>query len=84
MENKLPYCNLQILFQTKYKLIIFSHLKIKFLFSYIPELFIKLSLMAAVLPTMVELSAILKSKCANDLEFSPLAIKMVKGIRILP
>ena len=31
MENKLPYCNIQIIFQTKRKLIIFSHLKIKFL-----------------------------------------------------
>ena len=69
MENKLPYCNLQILFQIKCKLIIFSHLKIKFLFTYVPALFIKISVVAAVPTTVVELRAILKSECANKLEF---------------
>ena len=69
MENKLPYCNLQILFQIKCKLIIFSHLKIKFLFTYVPALFIKISVVAAVPTTVVELRAILKSECVSNLEF---------------
>ena len=69
MEYKLPCSNLQTLFQTKCKLIIFSHLKIKFLFSYVPALFIKLRVVAAVLNTMLELSAILNSEYESNLEF---------------
>ena len=43
MKNKLPYCNSQILFQTKGKFINFSHSKIKLLFSYVLALFINSS-----------------------------------------
>ena len=69
MRNKLPHCNLRIVFQTKCKLINFSHSKIKFLYSYVLALFINLSAVAAMLPIMAKLSAILKSECVNTLEF---------------
>ena len=43
------------------------HLKIKFLFSYVLELFINLSAVAAILLIMAKLSAILKSECVSIL-----------------
>ena len=48
---------------------ILSHSKIKFIFSYVLALFINLSAVAAMLPNMAKLSAILKSECVNILEF---------------
>ena len=65
MKNKLPYCNLQIVFQTKYKLVNFSLSKIKSLFSHVLALFLNLSTMAAMLPIMAKLSRILKPQCVN-------------------
>ena len=79
MKNRPLYCNLQYLFQNNCKLIIFSHLKIKFLFSNVLALFIKSSVVATLLPIMEELSAILKSGCASKhLQVSPLTGKTVK------
>ena len=68
MKNKLPHCNFRIAFQTKCKLINFSHSKIKFLFSYVLALLINLSAVTATLLIMAKLSAILKSECVNTLE----------------
>ena len=48
-KNDFLYLNLQIVFQTKWKLIDLSHLKIKFLFSYILTLFVNLSVVTAQL-----------------------------------
>ena len=48
-KNDFLYLNLQIIFQTKWKLIDLSHLKIKFLFSYILTLFVNLSVVTAQL-----------------------------------
>ena len=59
MKNKLPYCNFRTAIQTERKLINFFT-KLKFLFSYLLALFTNLSAVAAMLPTMAKLSAILK------------------------
>ena len=48
-KNDFLYLNLQIVFQTKWKLIDLSHLKIKFLFSYILTLFVNLSVVTSQL-----------------------------------
>ena len=58
---------------------IFSHPKIKFLFSYVLALFINLGAVAAILPIMAKLSAILKPECVNTLEFLLLLEKKVTG-----
>ena len=58
---------------------IFSHPKIKFLFSYVLALFINLGAVAAILPIMAKLSAILKPECMNTLEFLLLLEKKVTG-----
>ena len=84
MKNKLPYCNLEFLFQTKCNLIIFSHLKIKFLFSYVPRLFMNLGAVAAMLHIMAKLKAILKSESVNTLEFLFLMGRKLKGIKNPP
>ena len=48
-KNDFLYLNLQIVFQTKWKLIDFSNLKIKFPFSYILTLFVNVSVVTALL-----------------------------------
>ena len=58
---------------------IFSHPKIKFLFSYVLALFINLGAVAVILPIMAKLSAILKPECVNTLEFLLLLEKKVTG-----
>ena len=69
MKNKLSHCNFRIVFKINVSLSMLSHSKIKFLFSYVLALFINLSVVAAKLPIMAKLSAILKSECLNILEF---------------
>ena len=63
---------------------VFSHSKIKFLFSYVLALFIHLSAVAAMLPIMAKLRAILKSECVNTLELLLSLEREWKGITILP
>lgn len=48
-KNNFLCRNLQIVFQTKWKLIDFSNLKIKFPFSYILTLFVNVSVVTALL-----------------------------------
>ena len=67
VKNKL--WNFQIVFQTKCKLINFITFKNKISISYVLALIINLSAVAAMLPIMAKLSAILKSECVNTLEF---------------
>ena len=47
---------------------IFSHSKIKYLFSYVLALFINLTAVAAMIPVMEKISASLKSECVNTLK----------------
>ena len=82
VKNKL--CNFQIVFQTKCKLINFITFKNKISISYVLALIINLSAVAAMLPIMAKLSAILKSECVNTLEFLLLLEREWKGITILP
>ena len=69
MKNKLPYCNIRFVFQTKCKIVTFLHLKTKFHRSYVLALFTNFSVVAAMLPIMAKLSVILKSECAKTWEF---------------
>ena len=62
MKNKLPYCNLWIVFQTKCKLINVFLFKYFFLL----VLFINLGVVAAMSPSMAKLSAILNSECVES------------------
>ena len=50
---------------------------------YVLALFINLSVTVAILPIMAKLSAILKSKSANTLEYLFLLEREFKGIMIL-
>ena len=79
MKNKLPYCNLQLVFQTKFKLIIILNLKTKFLFSYLLALFIKLSVVAAMLFFYSKTTHHFKVRMSEHFGVSPLPGKMVKG-----
>ena len=84
LENKLPYCNLRIACQIRASWLIFSDLKVKFMFSYVLTLFLDLSVVDAIPPIIGKLCAIFKSECPNTSEFLHLLARKLKGIRILP
>ena len=86
IRNKLHYCNLKIVFQTKCKLIIFFCIQrflFAFLFFYVLSLFRNLSAVAVMLPIVAKLSAILKSECLNTFEFLLLLERKCKWITII-
>ena len=83
MKNKLPYCNVQFVFQTT-KLVTFLYLKTKFHRSYVLALFTNFSAVAAMLPIMAKLIVILKSECVNPWEFLHSLGKELKEMMILP
>ena len=61
----------------------FLHSKIEFLFSYVLELFVNLSVVAEMLPIMVEISTILKSDYVKTLKLLLLLERKWKGMTIL-
>ena len=65
MKNKLSYCNIQFVFQTKCKISNFFAFKDKFHRSYVLALFTNFSVVAAMLPIMAKLSVILRSECVD-------------------
>ena len=69
IKNKLPYCNLRIVSQTKRKLINSITFKDNIPVFLRSTSFLNLSALAALLPMMAKLSTISKSKCANTLDF---------------
>ena len=83
MKNKLPYCNFELHSKLSASSLIFSHLKIKFLFSYVVAVFVNLCAVAAMLSVMAKLSAILKSEFVNTLVLLLLLERELKGIKIL-
>ena len=83
MKNKLPYCNFDLHAKLSASSLIFSHLKIKFLFSYVVAVFVNLYAVAAILSVMAKLSAILKSEYVNTLVLLLLLERELKEIKIL-
>ena len=84
MKNRLPHAIFELYSRVSASWSISSHSKIKFLFSYVLALFINLSAVAAMLPIMAKLNAILKSEYVNILEFLLSLERERKGITILP
>ena len=78
IKKKLPYCNVQFVFQTKCKISNFCH------WSCFLALFTNLSAVAAMLPIMAKLNVILKSECVNTWEFLHSLAKELKETMILP
>ena len=76
MKNKLPYCNIRFVFQTKCKISNFFTFKDKFYHSYVLALFTNFSVAAAVLSFMPKLSVILM---CEHLGSSALTGKRVEG-----
>ena len=83
-KNKLPYCNIWFVFQTKCKISNFVHFKTKCHLSYILALFTNFSVVAAILRITAKLSVILKSECVNTWEFLHSLGKESKVMTILP
>ena len=83
-NNKLSYCNIWIVFQTKCKISNFVHLKTKCHRSYVLALFTNFSVVAAMLPITAKLSVILKSECVNTWEFLHSLGRELKVITIRP
>ena len=84
MKNKLPYCNIRFVFQTKCKISNFFTFKDKSHRSYVLALFINFSVVAAMLPIMAKLSVNLKSECENTWEFLHSLGKELKVMMIPP
>ena len=84
MKNKLPYCNVQFVFQTRCKISNFLHLKTKFHRSCVLALLTHFSAVVAMLPVMAKLKVILKSECVNTWEFMHSMGKELKEMMILP
>ena len=76
MKNKLPYCNIRFVFQTK--------CMTNFHLSYVLALFTNFSVVATMLPIMAKLSVILKSECPNTWEFLHSLGKELKVMMIPP
>ena len=83
MNNKIPYCNIRFLLQTKCKINNFLHLKTKFLRSYVLVLLRNFSVLVATLPIMSNLNVILRSECVNTREFRHSLEKELKVMMIL-
>ena len=85
MKNKLPYCNIRFVFQTKWKISNFFTFKDEtppFLHSGIA--FASFNVVAAVLPIMAKLSVILKWEYVNTWEFLHSLWKELKVMIIPP
>ena len=83
MKNKLPYCNFELHSKLSASSLIFSNLKIKFLFSYVVAVFVNLCAVAAMLSVMAKLSTILKSENVNTLVLLLLLKRELKRIKVL-
>ena len=83
MKNKLPYCNFELHSKLSASSLIFLHLKIKFLFSYVVAVFANLCAVAAMLSVMAKLSTILKSENVNTLVLLLLLKRELKRIKVL-
>ena len=85
MKNKLPYCNFWIIFRVKYTSINFFTIKDKITVFLRSGIVYKFTCrVASMLPIMAKLSAILKSKSVNTLEFLLLLEREWKGMTIVP
>ena len=84
MKNKLPYCNIRFVFQTKCRISKFFTFKDKTPSSYVLALFANFSVVATILPIMAKLSVILKSECANTWEFLHSLRKELKVMMVSP
>ena len=84
MKNKLRYCNIGFVFQTKCKLSIFLHLKTEFHCFYVMSVFRNFSVVAAMLPVTAKLNVILRSEWWNTWELRHSLEKELKVMTIAP
>ena len=84
MKNKLRYCNIRFVFQTKWKLSIFLHLKTEFHCFYVMSVFRNVSVVAAMLPVTAKLNVLLRSEWWNTWELRHSLGKELKVMTIVP